>query len=126
MKNGILFSACVAISIAMFPQASSAASYKKLVSQGYKTSKLTRSRSGSMGWFVSGRDKKYFCKMRGGSVYIGGGKMGIYTSAGRLIPIDRDAYHSKQGVKKTDAPQLKDLKAGRPRPQDVGACSFAG
>jgi hypothetical protein len=123
-KSTFLFATCFLLATSTLPDESSAASYKQLVSKGYKTSKMSKSASGAMGWYVTGKGKRFFCKMRGGAVYIGNSQMGVYSSSGRLIKTDRAAYHRSLGVKKTDAPQLKNLKAGRLRPGDVGTCTF--
>ncbi|MCX2725092.1 hypothetical protein [Roseibium salinum] len=126
LKRFALLSLSLAVFTGVSGQTAWAASYKNLASKGYKISKLTRSPSGSMGWYLTGEGKKYFCLLNVGVVYIGETGMGIFTSSGRLIEVDRATYHKHQGVSKTDAPQMSDLKAGRVRPRDVGVCTFAG
>ncbi|MCP9230802.1 hypothetical protein NMG46_11170 [Mesorhizobium sp. LMG 17147] len=50
---------------------SHAESYSNLQGKGYKTGKLSRGASGSLGWFVSNGEKKYFCRMRAAQAYVG-------------------------------------------------------
>lgn len=115
-------SLAVLIACAAFPTESQAAKYKSLKSKGYKTGKLTKNQAGLMGWYVSGEGKRFFCKMKVSQVYIGSNKMAQFTSSGRMITMNREAHHKYIGAKSMDLPQLKDLKAGRPRNQDVGYC----
>ena len=90
-----------------------AASYKSLKAKGYKTSSWTRSPSGRRGWRVSGGGKRYFCTMRVGLARNGSKAVG-FTTSGRIIPM--------AGRPRKGAPNLADLKAGRPRARDVGSC----
>lgn len=126
-KIGKFVGASLAVLVACtaLPTESQAAKYKSLTSKGYKTGKLTKNQAGMMGWYVAGEGKKFFCKMKVSQVYIGSTKMAQFTSSGRMITLNRKAFHESLGVKSLDLPQLKDLKAGRPRPQDVGYCGPA-
>ncbi|MBZ9670791.1 hypothetical protein [Mesorhizobium sp. ES1-3] len=104
---------------------SNAESYSNLQSKGYKTSKLTRGASGSLGWFVSSGEKKFFCKMHVGMAYVGSTKMIGFTSAGAQVPLNRKVYESHAGGHDDAIPQLSDLKAGKPNTRDVGNCAPA-
>ncbi|MCJ9670429.1 MULTISPECIES: hypothetical protein [unclassified Neorhizobium] len=110
--------AMVAVSIATPVQA---ASYKELVSQGYKTGKLTRGPSGAQGWILSKDKTREFCLMTATSAYVGKAGMVAFTSAGRQVKIDRKVFESHAGSA-GPLPQLEDLNAGRPSPDDVGVC----
>ena len=104
---------------------SSAESYSKLQSDGYKTSKLTHGASGSLGWIVSNGEKKFFCRMRVAHAYVGKSGMVGFTSSGRQIGLNRKVYEKYAGGFDQSASQLSDLKAGRPNARDVGNCSPA-
>jgi hypothetical protein len=99
-----------------------AASFESLVADGYKVAKMTRSASGASGWVVSNGKTKYFCRLDA-TMALTKTKVVSIITGGRMIEIDRQAFESKSS---TDGmPQLADLKAGKPRPEDVGACSKA-
>ncbi|CAM5654953.1 hypothetical protein MAUB1S_11380 [Mycolicibacterium aubagnense] len=95
----------------------SRAEYSDLQAQGYKTGKLTRGASGSLGWYVSNSEKKFFCRMRGIYAYIGKTGLVIFTSSGRPIPLNRKNYMDNPLI-----PQLSDLRAGKLNSRDVGYC----
>ena len=99
-----------------------AASYKRLKSKGYKTGKMIKNRAGIRGWMVSGEGKKYFCKLRSATFYVGKSGMVVYTSAGRGIKLDRKTYDKLRGGPDPSIPQLADAKAGRIKPNHVGRC----
>ncbi|MES0155731.1 hypothetical protein NKJ81_19280 [Mesorhizobium sp. M0018] len=103
---------------------SHAESYSNLQSKGYKTGKLSRGASGSLGWFVSNGEKKYFCRMRAARAYIGTTGMVAFTAAGRQISLDREVYEKYAGFD-ASIPQLSDLKAGKLNKQAVGNCGPA-
>jgi hypothetical protein len=116
-----LAAAVIAAQFAMPLTHANADSYAALQGQGYKTSKLTRGASGSLGWFVIGGGKKFFCPMRVATAQVG--KTGLigFTSSGKQVPMNRKVYEHYAGSASI-YPQLSDLQAGRPRPQDVRAC----
>lgn len=116
-----LAAAVIAAQFAMPLTHANAESYAALQGQGYKTSKLTRGASGSLGWFVIGGGKKFFCPMRVATAQVG--KTGLigFTSSGKQVPMNRKVYEHYAGSASI-YPQLSDLQAGRPRPQDVRAC----
>jgi len=118
-----------ASSMAMFLLASivpsHAETYSNLQSGGYKTGKLTRGASGSLGWIVSNGKNKFFCRMRAAHAYVGKTGMVCFTSSGRQISMDRKVYEQYAGGFDASAPQLSDLKAGKLDARDVGACAPA-
>jgi hypothetical protein len=118
-----------ATSMAVFLLASTtpshAESYSNLQGKGYKTGKLSRGASGSLGWFVSNGEKKYFCRMRVAVAYVGNTGMVAFTSSGRQIPADRKVYEKCIGGPDSSIPQLSDLKAGKPNARNVGSCDPA-
>lgn len=107
----------------LMPGLVSAESYSNLVKQGYKTGKLSQNRAGLQGWVVSKGDKQFFCQLNVGVVYNGKDKMAAFTSAGRIIPIDKRTYERAIGGPDPSLANLVDLRAGRPRPRDAGSCS---
>lgn len=106
------------------PQTSEAASYKKLIKNGYKISTLTRSKGGAAGWNLSNGQKRYFCKARVAVMYVGKTGMAILISTtGRIMKLDRAAFEGKAGGPIKGIPQLSDIKAGRIKPHHVRRCS---
>ncbi|WP_246694480.1 hypothetical protein [Mesorhizobium sp. M2E.F.Ca.ET.209.01.1.1] len=99
-----------------------AESYSNLQSSGYKTSKLTRGASGSLGWYVSNGEKKFFCRMRATNAYVGKTGMVGFTSSGKQLSLDRKVYEQYAGGFDPSMPQLADLKAGRLNARSVGYC----
>jgi hypothetical protein len=98
------------------------ASFESLVADGYKVAKMTRNAAGTSGWLVSNGKTKYFCRLDA-TMALTKTKVVSMITGGRMIEIDRKAFEAKSS---TDGmPQLADLKAGKPRPEDVGACSAA-
>lgn len=108
---------------AMFvPGAAYAASYSYLVNKGYKTSGLTKSRGGAPGWILSGGGRPYFCRLGVAIVLSGRNGMVLISSSGRQSPMNKAAYEHFRGGPNPSLPHREDLKAGRPRTQDVGTC----
>ena len=105
------------------PGVARAASYSDLAAKGYKTSPLTKSRSGAPGWILSGGGKQYFCRLGASVVLSGKNGMVSITSSGRQIRLDKAAYEKSLGGPDASLPRLENLKAGRPRPQDVRSCT---
>lgn len=104
------------------PQTSEAASYKKLIKNGYKISTLTRSKGGSAGWFLSNGQKRYFCKIRVATMYVGKtGLISMSPTTGRIMQLDRAVFEKHLGgpVPIKGIPQLRDIKAGRIKPHHV-------
>lgn len=43
-------------------QEGEASTYKRLIAKGYATGPLITHYTGNMGWYVRGKDKKFFCR----------------------------------------------------------------
>jgi hypothetical protein len=113
----------VAVSLAATP--ASAESYASLLKHGYKTGKISRGKSGALGWIVSNGEKRYFCTMRAALAYGGSQGMVGFTSSGKQMNLNRKVFEANLGGPDPTIPQLADLKAGRPDPRDVGSCAPA-
>ena len=118
----VLFTLAISSSIVFATIDADAASYKSLTTQGYKIGKLSRNPAGIRGWQLSKGAGRYFCKMRVSAVYVGKSGMVGFTSSGRQIKMSRKAYESKTGGHDKRIPQMRDLKAGRLKPNHVGSC----
>ncbi len=116
-----VFSPLLAVAFLSIPVVAQAASFKELSGQRYKVGALTNNRAGNQGWNLSKGSDRYFCEMRATMAYSG--KKGIvsFTSAGRLIKLDRATVEKRVGGS-LDLPKYEDLKAGRLRADDVGSC----
>jgi len=99
-----------------------AESYSRLQASGYKTGNMTRGASGSLGWFVTNGEKRFFCSSGVSLAYNGKNGMVGFTSSGRQITIERKVFEKRAGKNTKGIPQLSDLKAGRLQPSDVGSC----
>jgi hypothetical protein len=119
--NLVLLTALAAICLPV--SQSLAESYPSLIKQGYKTGKLSKNAAGALGWTVSNGEKKYFCRMKATMAYAGSNQIVAFTSAGRLVKLDRKTFESHLGSSAGDLPQLSDLKNGKPRDGDVGSCA---
>jgi hypothetical protein len=113
----------IAGGLAMAATPALAESYASLQKQGYKISKMSRGTSGAQGWAVSNGEKKYFCKLKASMAYVGSSGLVSILSNGKQIKLDRKTFEAGIGGPDANIPQLSDLKAGRPMPRDVGACS---
>ena len=111
----------VALTVAI-PATAFAASFESLVGDGYKVGKMSRSASGMSGWILSNGKDKYFCRLDA-TMALTKTKIVAMITGGRTIEIDRKSFASKSSTE--GMPQFADLKAGKPRPEDVGACSKA-
>lgn len=123
-KAKVTFRLAAAVTAALFAMPlmpANAESYAALQGQGYKTSKLTRGASGSLGWFMISGSHKFFCPMRVATAQVGKTGLMGFTSSGAQVRLDRKVYEQHAGSASI-YPQLSDLQAGRPRPQDVRAC----
>ena len=98
-----------------------AASYSSLVKKGYSTGKLTKGRSGKLGWYVQKGDLRYFCRSRVSLVLVGSKGMIGFTTSGRQIKMSRKDFESRSSTK--GLPKMSDIKAGRLRGKDVGRCT---
>lgn len=103
----------------------SGADYESLKSQGYKTSRLTTNRGDAKGWYLTGPGDRYFCRSRVSSVVeYAPGKFGVHVSASRIVDIDIKSYKDHLGDEDVHIPKLWEIRAGKPKPQDVAGCSL--
>ena len=115
----------VAVAAPLPASAAGIAKYPSLKSQGLKTGKLTQNRAGIHGWYVTGKGERYFCRMKVSIAYMSKTTAALITTSGRLLTIDRRSYDTMRGGPNPNAANWSDLKAGRPRNQDVGRCEGA-
>ncbi len=108
----------IAMSTAAF-----AASFESLVAEGYKASRLTRNSLDVPGWFLSRGDEKYFCRLEATLAIKNKTKLVSILRTGFMSEVSRKAYET--GASSKSLPKLNNLVAGKPRPEDVGACSTA-
>ena len=116
-----LFSSLIAVALLGLPVVVQAASFKELSGQGYNVGALSSNKAGIRGWNLSKGSDRYFCEMRATMAYSGKNGMVSFTSAGRMISLDRNTVEKRLGGS-LDLPKYEDLKAGRLRADDVGSC----
>ncbi|NTZ90705.1 MULTISPECIES: hypothetical protein [Rhizobium/Agrobacterium group] len=116
-----LFSSLIAVALLGSPVVTQAASFKELSGQGYKVGALSSNKAGIRGWNLSKGSDRYFCEMRATMAYSGKNGMVSFTSAGRMISLDRNTVEKRLGGS-LNLPKYEDLKAGRLRADDVGSC----
>ncbi len=116
-----LFSSLIAVALLGSPVVAQAASFKELSGQGYKVGALSSNKAGIRGWNLSKGSDRYFCEMRATMAYSGKNGMVSFTSAGRMISLDRSTVEKRLGGS-LNLPKYEDLKAGRLRADDVGSC----
>ncbi|MFK0205406.1 hypothetical protein [Agrobacterium sp. NPDC090283] len=115
------FSSLIAVALLGSPVVAQAASFKELSGQGYKVGALSSNKAGIRGWNLSKGSDRYFCEMRATMAYSGKNGMVSFTSAGRMISLDRNTVEKRLGGS-LNLPKYEDLKAGRLRADDVGSC----
>jgi len=100
--------------------------YSDLKAMGYKTGKLGPSREdprGGVGWYVTGKGERYWCVPQVSTVRIGSDQFGVFRLAnGQVYEVDEQKFSKSLGRDTSDSPQLRDIKAGRLRPQDIKFC----
>lgn len=101
--------------------------YDALKSAGYKTSKLSETRGGVPGWYVTKGDDRFFCPSGYGYAYGPGGKGGIFSGDEffAVLPqyfVQLKAFADARGE---TIPKLSDVLAGRPPSHMVKRCSTA-
>ncbi|HCD83026.1 MAG TPA: hypothetical protein DEQ45_04210 [Agrobacterium sp.] len=116
-----LFSSLIAVALLGLPVVAQAASFKELSGQGYKVGALSSNKAGIRGWNLSKGSDRYFCEMGATMAYSGKNGMVSFTSAGRMISLDRNTVEKRLGGS-LNLPKYEDLKAGRLRADDVGSC----
>lgn len=106
-------------------QASPAAaeSFSGLVKKGYAVGKMSQGKSGALGWVLSGKDGKHFCKSKVSLAVVDKKTLVSILASGRMVKVDRATFEAGIGGPDPSIPLLADLKAGRVEPQHVGACT---
>ncbi|UJW74173.1 hypothetical protein [Rhizobium sp. SL42] len=100
----------------------SAESYSGLLKKGYTVAAMSHAKSGSMGWVLSGKDGKHFCKAKFGMAVIDSKTLVSFLPSGKMIKLDRVVFEESVGGPDPSLPNLADLKAGRVEPRHVGSC----
>lgn len=111
-----------AVGLFAVPTMADAKSMDSLVQDGFKVGKVTRGKSGQLGWYATKGDQRYFCPIKTASAYIDSKRMYKFTSSGDAIEIDRQVFDSYIGGADPNIPAWKDLQAGKVKPGDVKPC----
>jgi len=117
-----VFLVAAAVGLFALPAVSNAETMENLVRNGFSVSKITNGKSGQLGWNLTKGDQKYFCPAWLASAYIDSKRMYKFTSSGRVIEIDREAFDSYIGGSDPNIPYWKDVKVGHVKPADVKPC----
>jgi hypothetical protein len=88
----------------------SAESFQGLLKKGYTVGKMSQGKSGALGWVLTGKDGKQFCKSKVSLAVVD-------------KKVDRATFEASPGGPDPSLPMLSDLKAGRVGPQHVGSCT---
>lgn len=115
----------IATATLMLPAIAHAESYSALQSKGFKTSKLTHNKAGSMGWTVTDGKEGYFCKLAATIAIVDSKRLVSILPGGKMVKLDRAVFEQNIGGPDPSMPTLSNLKAGHPNASDVGACSKA-
>ncbi|WP_246663325.1 hypothetical protein [Rhizobium sp. WL3] len=100
-----------------------AESFSSLVKKGYAVGKMSQGKSGALGWVLSGRDGKQFCRAKVSLAVVNKQTLVSILASGRMVKIDRATFEAGIGGPDPSIPLLADLKAGRVEPRHVGACT---
>jgi hypothetical protein len=111
------------VGLALKAGPASAESYQGLLKKGYTVGKMSQSKSGSLGWVLTGKDGKQFCESRVGLAVVDKKTLVGFTSSGRMITVNRAVFEASIGGPDPSLPLLSDIKAGRVGPQHVGFCA---
>jgi hypothetical protein len=101
----------------------SAESYQGLLKKGYSVGKMSQGKSGALGWVLTGKDGKQFCKAKVSLAVVDKKTLVSILASGRMVKVDRATFEAAIGGPDPSLPRLADLKAGRVGPQHVGACT---
>jgi hypothetical protein len=117
---------CLAV-IGVFaaPSVASAEDFANLTKNGYAVGKITRGKSGQIGWTLKKAGKTYFCPARLSSVYVDNKTMYLFMASGNKIEGDRKTFDDRIGGPDPNIPYWKDLQAGRVNPRNVKPCAPA-
>ena len=110
---------------ALFLHASpaSAESFQGLLEKGYTVGNMSQAKSGALGWVLTGKDGKQFCKSKVSLAVIDKKTLVSILGSGRMVKVDRATFEASLGRPDPTLPLLADLKAGRVGPQHVGSCT---
>lgn len=116
------------IGAAFLLQAAPAAaeSLQGLVKKGYKVGKMSQGKSGALGWVLTGKDGKQFCKSKVSVAVVDKKTLVSILGSGRMVKLDRATFEASLGGADPSLPRLSDLKAGRVAAQHVGSCTPLG
>jgi hypothetical protein len=126
MPRSSVHVACIALACASFALHSgpaAAESFGSLIKKGYSVGKMSQGKSGALGWVLTGKDGKQFCKSKVSLAVVDKKTLVSILGSGRMVKVDRATFEAEIGGADTSIPQLSDLKAGRIEPQHVGACT---
>jgi hypothetical protein len=101
----------------------SAESFQGLLKKGYTVGKMSQGKSGAMGWVLTGKDGKQFCKSKVSLAVVDKKTLVSILGSGRMVKVDRATFEASLGGPDPSLPLLSDLKAGRVGPQHVGSCT---
>lgn len=121
MRKSIAF--VIALSASMLATGAAAESFTSLVKKGYVVGRMSQGKSGALGWVLSSKDGKQFCKTKVSLAYVDAKRMVSILASGRMVSMDRATFEQSLGGPDPSIPMLADLKAGRIQPQHVGACT---
>lgn len=101
----------------------SAESFQGLLKKGYTVGKMSQGKSGALGWVLTGKDGKQFCKSKVSLAVVDKKTLVSILGSGRMVKVDRATFEASLGGPDPSLPLLSDLKAGRVGPQHVGSCT---
>lgn len=113
----------LAAGLALEAGPASAESYQGLLNKGYTVGKMSQSKSGALGWVLTGKDGKQFCEANVSLAVVDKKTLVSILRSGRMIKVDRATFESRIGGPDPSLPLLSDLKAGRVGPRHVGFCT---
>jgi hypothetical protein len=118
-----LLTGVIAASLAFQAAPAFAESFQGLLKKGYTVGKMSQGKSGSLGWVLTAKDGKQFCKARVSMAVVDKKTLVSILGSGRIVKVDRATFESAIGGPDPSLPLLSDLKAGRVGAQHVGACT---
>lgn len=101
----------------------SAESFQGLLKKGYTLGKMSQGKSGALGWVLTGKDGKQFCKSKLSLAVVDKKTLVSILGSGRMVKVGRATFEASLGGPDPSLPLLSDLKAGRVGPQHVGSCT---
>lgn len=126
MPRSSVHVACIALACASFCVPFGACGCRKLREpdqKGLRVGKMSQGKSGALGWVLTGKDGKQFCKSKVSLAVVDKKTLVSILGSGRMVKVDRATFEAEIGGADTSIPLLSDLKAGRIEPQHVGACT---